>query len=84
MERTGTLHSASPPKYRRVSVGLRPPAGASAWPPDKDKDALLRPESTSSHLPQGALEDGLAGQLSRAQTIPADQYLPSGLTFLNF
>lgn len=48
VERTGTLHSASPPKYRCVSAGPRPPAAL-----DGDKDGLMRPESTFSHLPQG-------------------------------
>lgn len=54
VERTGTLHSAAPCKYWCVSAGPRPPAGASARSGQGDKDASMRQELTSSHLPRRA------------------------------
>lgn len=64
VERTGRLHSASPPKCRRVSVGLRPPAGASACSGrgqrrlDEARIDLLSPSP-------GGLEDAPAGRLRK-------------------
>lgn len=77
VERTGTLHSVSPPKYRCVSAGLRPPAGASAcsgWGQRRHDEARVDLLSPSP----GGLEDDPAGRLGKPHSRRADQYVPPG------
>lgn len=57
VERTGTLLAGPQHKHWCASVGLRPPAGASACSGHEDKDALMRTKSASAHLPPGVLDD---------------------------
>ncbi len=77
MERTGTLHSASPPKHRRVSAGLRPPAGASACS-EWGQRRLAEASINLLLLPPGARRMPLQAGLGNPTAGGANQYVPSG------